>query len=47
MEEDFSPPRNFAVIAALFEGGLAVAAVLLGRMLGHPPLDSLHWANWL
>lgn len=43
MEEDSSPPKHFSVMAALFEGGLAVAAVLLGRMLGHPPLESLHW----
>jgi membrane protease YdiL (CAAX protease family) len=45
MEEDSSPPKNFVVMAALFEGGLAVAAVLLGRMLGCAPLDSLHWTS--
>jgi membrane protease YdiL (CAAX protease family) len=43
MEEEFTPPKNFVVTAALFEGGLAVAAVVLGRVLGYPPLESFHW----
>ncbi len=37
------PPRNFALMAAAFEGGLAVLAVGLGWLLGLKPLESFHW----
>jgi len=38
--EDFRPPRNFALLAAVFEGGIVVVAVGLGRLLDTDPLDS-------
>lgn len=37
-EDDLSLPRNFALLAAVFEGGLAVVAVGLGWLLGQVPL---------
>lgn len=37
-EEEETPPLNFPLVAALFEGGLAVAAVGLGWLVSHPPL---------
>ena len=43
MDDDFQPPRNFALMAAAFEGGLAVFAVVLGWLLGLEPLESLHF----
>lgn len=39
-ENDLSPPQNFVLLAAVFEGGLAVVAVGLGWLVGHNPLDS-------
>jgi membrane protease YdiL (CAAX protease family) len=38
--DDFSPPQNFVLLAAVFEGGLAVVAVGLGWLLGQNPLES-------
>jgi CAAX protease family protein len=35
---------NFAVTAALFEGGLAVLAVSIGWALGRPPMESFHFS---
>jgi hypothetical protein len=50
MNDDLTPPRNFALVAACFEGGLAVLAVGLGWLLGRAPLQTLHWtwpdAGW-
>jgi len=43
-ETDLKPPKNFVVMAALFEGGLAVVAVALGKLLGYPPLETFHWS---
>ena len=43
MYDDPSPPRNFAVMAAGFEGGLAVVAVGLGWLLGLDPLGSFRF----
>ncbi|HUT10418.1 MAG TPA: CPBP family intramembrane glutamic endopeptidase [Thermoguttaceae bacterium] len=40
MDEEIQPPRNFALVAAIFEGGLAVVAVGLGALLGLDPLQS-------
>ena len=38
---DLSPPRNFLLLAAGFEGGLAVVAVGLGWLVGQDPLEFL------
>lgn len=50
MDDDLQPPRNFALLAAVFEGGLAVAAVGVGWLLGQWPLESfprtLAGAGW-
>jgi uncharacterized protein len=35
------PPPKFSLMAAAFEGGLAVVAIALGWLLGRPPLASL------
>jgi len=43
MYDDPPPPRNFAVMAAGFEGGLAVVAVGLGWLLGLDPLESFRF----
>lgn len=37
---DLWPPTNFALTAAVFEGGLAVVAVALGWLLGQKPLET-------
>ena len=44
MEDDFQPPKSFGLIAAIFEGGLAVLAVALGWLLGVDPLDTLRFS---
>lgn len=36
-------PRRFAPLAAVFEGGLAVVAVVVGRLIGTDPLASFRW----
>jgi membrane protease YdiL (CAAX protease family) len=43
-----TPPNvmNFAVIAALFEGGLAIFAVSLGWAIDIRPMASFHW-SWI
>jgi len=38
MDDEIQPPRNFALVAAIFEGLLAVVAVGLGALLGLDPL---------
>ncbi len=38
MVNSVPPPKHFALVAAIFEGSLAVVAVGLGRWLGHSPL---------
>jgi membrane protease YdiL (CAAX protease family) len=40
-----SPPRpkNFALVAAVFEGGLVLVAVFLGWLLGHRPAPMIDW----
>jgi membrane protease YdiL (CAAX protease family) len=44
MDDDLPTPRNFALIAAIFEGGLAVAAVVLGWLVGQVPLETFRWS---
>ena len=50
MDEDFSPPKHFALLAAVFEGVLAVAAIGLGWLVGQRPMEMLRWnladAGW-
>ncbi|NQU23898.1 MAG: CPBP family intramembrane metalloprotease [Candidatus Nealsonbacteria bacterium] len=41
MDDQLHPPRNIALVAAIFEGGLAVAAVGIGWITGRDALDSL------
>ena len=38
--EDFPTPRNFTLVAAIFEGGLAVVAVGLGWLIDRDPLKT-------
>jgi len=45
MQQNTQQHDSIAVIAALFEGGLAVAAVALGWLLGYWPLESFRW-DW-
>jgi len=45
MEDELPTPRNLVLIAVLFEGGLGVVAVLLGWLLGYPPLEQVEWAG--
>lgn len=40
MEEQFSPPPNFPLAAAMFEGSLSLLAVALGWLLARPPLEA-------
>jgi uncharacterized protein len=35
---------NFAITAALFEGGLAIFALSMGWLTGIQPMDSYHWS---
>jgi membrane protease YdiL (CAAX protease family) len=44
MESELPTLRNFAAKAAMFEGGLVVAAVGLGWLLGQTPLESFYWS---
>ncbi len=44
MDNDIPAPRNLALIATIFEGGLAVAAVLLGWLVGEAPLATFRWS---
>jgi len=37
------PPRALLWLALLVEGGLALLALLLGALLGQPPLRALQW----
>ena len=37
MDDNALPPRNFALIAALFEGALVFVAAGLGWLLTNPP----------
>ncbi len=45
MDDDLPAPRNLALVAAVFEGGLAVAAVLLGWVVGEVPLATFRWSR--
>lgn len=38
------PSRTIAVWTGLFEGGLAVVAIVLGWLLGAPPARLIHWS---
>ena len=40
MDDELQPPRNIALVAAIFEGGLAVAAVGVGWLIDRDPLAS-------
>lgn len=44
-EEPAPPSDHFPVVAAAFEGGLAVLAVGLGWVVGRPPLETFAW-DW-
>ncbi len=50
MNEPHHPPAHFPIVAAAFEGGLVVAALAAGWVLGQPPLETLEWtwsaAGW-
>ncbi|MGA2617771.1 MAG: CPBP family intramembrane glutamic endopeptidase [Thermoguttaceae bacterium] len=41
MAEELSPPPNFALLAAMFEGSLSAVAVAAGGLLGRPPMQTL------
>lgn len=43
MDDPQQPQRNFALLAAAFEGGLAVSAVGLGWLLELEPLETFDW----
>ncbi len=45
LPEGFDPPEGFAIVAAIFEGGLAVVAIGLGWLLGKDPMATLQ-PNW-
>jgi uncharacterized protein len=40
------PPSRFALLAAAFEGGIALVAVAVGWLVGRPPLASFIWDPW-
>jgi membrane protease YdiL (CAAX protease family) len=40
MDGNDLPPRNFALLAAVFEGGLVAVALALGWLVGREPLES-------
>jgi hypothetical protein len=43
--EDDHPKRAVIIIfAVFFEGGLAPLSLVLGWLLGHPPLDRFVWS---
>ncbi|MBN2475034.1 MAG: CPBP family intramembrane metalloprotease [Pirellulales bacterium] len=50
VQEDLRPPKGFALLAAIFEGGIAVVAVGVGWLLGRDPLETFRWtaadAGW-
>ena len=50
MDESIEPSPHFPLVAAVFEGGLAVVALAAGWALGHHPLATFHWewsaAGW-
>jgi membrane protease YdiL (CAAX protease family) len=46
MENSSAPPGHIVLLAILFEGSLAIVAVLLGWLLGYDPLVHVHW-TWL
>ncbi len=43
MDDELQPPKHFGLVAAAFEGGLAVVAVAVGWLVAVDPLESLHW----
>jgi uncharacterized protein len=43
MSETPLTPKHFALTAAAFEGGLAVVAITLGRLLGQSPLQTFRF----
>jgi len=45
MPDHPQPGRNFAVKAAIFEGGLALVALVVGALLGVDPMRTLH-SDW-
>ena len=44
MNDDFSPPRNFPLMAGVFEGSLVLVAAGLGWLLDRNPAESLAWS---
>ena len=42
-ENQFPSPRNLAIMAVVFEGGLGLLAVGLGWLIGCPPLALIRW----
>jgi uncharacterized protein len=45
MPNDDIPRRNILTTAVTIEGGLGVAALLLGWLLGQPPLPTIQWTG--
>jgi membrane protease YdiL (CAAX protease family) len=43
MEDPLPTRRSLVLLAVVFEGGLGVVALALGRWLGCPPLETLRW----
>jgi membrane protease YdiL (CAAX protease family) len=43
MREQGGPTVGFAGIAGLFEGGLAVVAIVVGYLVGHSPMATIEW----
>lgn len=43
MEEQLPTRRNLVLMAVVFEGGLGVAALALGWLVGYPPLETVGW----
>jgi membrane protease YdiL (CAAX protease family) len=43
-KDDLPTPQSFALIAGIFEGGLALLAVGLGWLLGQRPLETFRWS---
>ncbi len=43
-EVEMEPPRNFVTIALAVEGSLIVAALAIGRIVGHGPLSGLDFS---
>jgi membrane protease YdiL (CAAX protease family) len=45
MKDALRRPSNITGIAAVFEGGLAILAVVVGLLVGHSPLTGIQWSR--